>query len=90
MSNRVKKYQAMLFPVFDIALNGLNYFFQIFISWYLIPESYGVLNSLLSFLAIISWNCQPKFVNTKTMENNSLPTIYDFSMKNISSKHPEL
>ncbi|AGF54178.1 O-antigen/teichoic acid export membrane protein [Clostridium saccharoperbutylacetonicum] len=53
MSNRVKKYQAMLFPVFDIALNGLNYFFQIFISWYLIPENYGVLNSLLSFLAII-------------------------------------
>ncbi len=53
MNNKVKKYQAMLFPVFDIALNGLNYFFQIFISWYLIPENYGVLNSLLSFLAII-------------------------------------
>lgn len=52
-NSKVKKYQAMLFPVFDIALNGLNYFFQVFISWYLIPENYGVLNSLLSFLAII-------------------------------------
>lgn len=40
-----------------------------------------------AFLAIISWNCQPKFVNTKTMENNSLPTIYDFSMKNISGEN---
>lgn len=52
-NSRLKKYQAAFFPLFDIALNVLNYFFQIFISWYLIPEDYGVLNSLLSFLAIL-------------------------------------
>ncbi|OOM77755.1 polysaccharide biosynthesis protein [Clostridium puniceum] len=51
--SRIKKYQAIFFPFFDIALNGLNYFFQIFVSWYLIPENYGILNSLLSFLSII-------------------------------------
>ncbi|MBU3107957.1 oligosaccharide flippase family protein [Clostridium gasigenes] len=51
--SRIKKYQAIFFPVFDIALNLLNYFFQIFISWYLIPEDYGILNSLLSFLSIL-------------------------------------
>ncbi len=39
-----------------------------------------------AFLSIISWNCQPKFVNTKTMENNSLSTIYDFSVKDISGE----
>ncbi|ADL50727.1 polysaccharide biosynthesis protein [Clostridium cellulovorans] len=48
-----KKHQALVFPILDIALNGLNYFFHIFISWYFIPEKYGTLNSLLSLLAIL-------------------------------------
>ncbi len=40
-----------------------------------------------TFLAFLSWNCQPKFVNTQTMENNLLPTIYDFSVKDISGEN---
>lgn len=53
IKNVIKKYQVIFFPFFDIALNALNYFFQIFVSWYLVPENYGILNSLLSFLAIL-------------------------------------
>lgn len=48
-----KQKQKYLFPVMDVALNGVNYFFHIFISWYLIPNDYGVLNSLLALSAIL-------------------------------------
>lgn len=47
------KIQRYVFPIMDIALNGINYFFHIFISWYLIPNDYGILNSLLSISAIL-------------------------------------
>lgn len=50
---RIELKEELLFPIFDILLNGLNYFFQIFISWYLIPIEYGSINSLLSFLSIL-------------------------------------
>lgn len=53
MKTLLSKYQSVFFPIFDIALNGANYFFHIFISWYLLPKQYGVLNSLLSIAAIL-------------------------------------
>lgn len=53
MKKFILKNQHLLFPFFDIALNGFNYFFHVFISWYLIPSDYGILNSLLSFSAIL-------------------------------------
>ena len=51
--NYVIKHQEKIFPVLDVALNGLNYFFHIYCSWYLSQRNYGVLNSLLSILAIL-------------------------------------
>ncbi|WP_321328010.1 oligosaccharide flippase family protein [uncultured Ilyobacter sp.] len=51
--NYVIKHQEKIFPVLDVALNGLNYFFHIYCSWYLSQRNYGVLNSLLSILAIM-------------------------------------
>jgi len=45
--------QAILFPILDTALNGLNYIFHIYVSWYLIPTNYGVFNALLSIAAIL-------------------------------------
>lgn len=49
----ILKHQAKIFPVLDIALNGVNYFFHIFCSWYLSQRNYGTLNALLSILAIL-------------------------------------
>ncbi len=49
----ILKHQAKVFPVLDIALNGVNYFFHIFCSWYLSQINYGTLNALLSILAIL-------------------------------------
>lgn len=49
----ILKHQAKVFPVLDIALNGVNYFFHIFCSWYLTQRNYGTLNALLSILAIL-------------------------------------
>lgn len=55
--NRLRKliidYQDRLFLVFDVALNGVNYFFHIFCSWYLSQGSYGTLNSILSLASIL-------------------------------------
>ncbi|PJI09640.1 MULTISPECIES: oligosaccharide flippase family protein [Clostridium] len=49
-----KKLQEIIFPIFDVSLNGVNYFFHIFVSWYLIPDDYGKLNSLLSLISILT------------------------------------
>jgi len=53
----VKKYlkekQHILFPILDIALNGLNYFYHVYVSWYLSGGDYGKLNALLSISAIL-------------------------------------
>lgn len=49
----ILKHQAKVFPVLDIALNGVNYFFHIFCSWYITQINYGTLNALLSILAIL-------------------------------------
>ncbi|MBC2397007.1 oligosaccharide flippase family protein [Clostridium tetanomorphum] len=53
MKNHFLKYQAILFPILDIALNGANYFFHVYITWHLIPSDYGILNALLSFSTLL-------------------------------------
>jgi O-antigen/teichoic acid export membrane protein len=53
MKKNFLKYQAILFPVLDIALNGANYLFHVYITWYLIPSDYGILNALLSFSTLL-------------------------------------
>ncbi|MBP6126491.1 MAG: oligosaccharide flippase family protein [Leptotrichiaceae bacterium] len=49
----LKKYQHYFFIFFDLFLNIFNYFFHIFIAWYIIPHEYGLLNSLLSIASIL-------------------------------------
>jgi len=49
----IKKKQHYIFPVLDILLNGLNYFYHVYVSWYLTGEDYGELNALLSVAAIL-------------------------------------
>lgn len=53
LKSKFLKYQDKVFPILDIALNGVNYFFHIFCSWYVSQQSYGTLNALLSILAIL-------------------------------------
>ncbi|MCH3963471.1 MAG: lipopolysaccharide biosynthesis protein [Clostridium sp.] len=53
MISRKEKIDIIIFPILDISLNGANYFFHIFISWYLLPKDYGMLNSILSVLTIL-------------------------------------
>jgi len=49
----VLQYQEKIFPFLDIGLNGINYFFHVFCSWYISQQDYGTLNALLSILAIL-------------------------------------
>ncbi|MCT4583907.1 MAG: polysaccharide biosynthesis protein [Peptostreptococcaceae bacterium] len=72
---RIQLKEELLFPIFDILLNGLNYFFQIFISWYLIPIEYGSINSLLSFLAILL----VLGISIQTYTAKNISTIDDFT-----------
>ena len=44
----LKEKQAHIYPFFDILLNFFNYGFHIILSWFLLPEDYGVLNAVLS------------------------------------------
>jgi len=47
------KYQDVLFPAFDVLLNGFNFFMHIYISWYVSLNEYSVLNASLALLAIM-------------------------------------
>lgn len=49
----ILKYQDVLFPVFDVLLNGFNFFMHIYISWYISLNDYSILNASLSFLTIL-------------------------------------
>lgn len=49
----ILKYQEKIFPILDIGLNGVNYIFHVFCSWYVSQQDYGQLNALLSILAIL-------------------------------------
>ena len=47
------RHQAKIFPVLDIALNGANYLFNIYIAWHLAPSDFGIISALLSLLALL-------------------------------------
>lgn len=49
----IKKKQMYLFPVLDILLNGVNYFYHIYMSWFLMQSEYGIFNALLAVLAML-------------------------------------
>ncbi|WP_255298342.1 glycosyltransferase [Brevibacillus dissolubilis] len=53
LQNGLQKFQRPLFLMLDIALNGVNYFFHIYTSWLLLPDDYGMLNTVLSLLSIL-------------------------------------
>ena len=44
----------MLFPFFNVMLNGFNFFFHIAASWYLTGTAYGQANALLALFALLS------------------------------------
>ncbi len=47
------RHQARIFPFLDIALNAFNYLYHIYVSWYLVPGNYGILNALLGLSVIL-------------------------------------
>lgn len=49
----LSKYQDVFFPIFDVLLNGFNFFMHIYISWFITLNAYSVLNAALSLLAIM-------------------------------------
>lgn len=49
----MKNYQKLLFLILDVALNGANYFFHIYVSWFLTEEDYGSLNALVAVCTIL-------------------------------------
>lgn len=46
-------YQAILFPVLDVLLNGGNLLIHLYISWYLTTGDYGILNAFSSLLFVL-------------------------------------
>ncbi|WP_348623424.1 transporter [Paenibacillus peoriae] len=51
MNNRVR---SLMFPLFNVLLNGFNFFFHIAASWYLTGQAYGQANALLALFALLS------------------------------------
>ncbi len=47
------KFQAIIFPVLDVLLNGGNLAIHIYISWYLTSGDYGILNAYFSLLFVL-------------------------------------
>lgn len=43
-----------MFPLFNVLLNGFNFFFHIAASWYLTGQAYGKANALLALFALSS------------------------------------
>lgn len=43
-----------MFPLFNVLLNGFNFFFHIAASWYLTGQAYGQANALLALFALLS------------------------------------
>lgn len=86
MIDFIKKRQNIIFPFLDIALNGVNYFYHILISWYLIPHFYGILNSLLSLSSIlivsgVSFQTYTaKIVSEKDFNKKKLSNIFKIAL----------
>ncbi len=51
--NLLKRHQAKVFPLLDIALNGANYLFNIYIAWHLAPSDYGIATALISIMSLL-------------------------------------
>ncbi|MGG1619461.1 transporter [Paenibacillus sp. NRS-1782] len=51
MTNRLR---TLMFPLFNVLLNGFNFFFHIAASWYLTGQAYGQANALLALFALLS------------------------------------
>lgn len=47
------RFQAIIFPVLDVLLNGGNLAIHIYISWYLSSGDYGILNASFSLLFVL-------------------------------------
>jgi len=79
------KFQAIIFPVLDVLLNGGNLAIHIYISWYLSSGDYGILNayfSLLFVLMIFGMAIQTYFAKlvsqknlNKNFDKNFIPKI---------------
>ncbi len=48
-----KQHQSLLFPIFDVLLNGGNLIIHLYISWFLTTNDYGILNALFSLLFVL-------------------------------------
>lgn len=82
----LKKYEHLIFLVLDLGLNGFNYFFHIFVAWYLLPKDYGTLNSLLSFASILFvTGISIQLLSSKIVANENASINFD-TLKNFSFK----
>lgn len=78
------KFQAIIFPVLDVLLNGGNLAIHIYISWYLTSGDYGILNayfSLLFVLMIFGMAIQTYFAKIVSQTNFSKNTKTNFIVK---------
>lgn len=50
---KVKNREKYVYPILDVLLNGFNYGFHIFTSWYLVKESYAALNAYLALISLV-------------------------------------
>lgn len=48
----MKVKEKIIYPFLDILLNGFNYGFHVYTSWYLLKESYAILNAYLALLSL--------------------------------------
>jgi O-antigen/teichoic acid export membrane protein len=49
----VLRHQAKIFPLLDIALNAVNYLFNVYVAWHLSPAEFGVTTTLLAVLSLL-------------------------------------
>lgn len=76
-------YQAILFPILDVLLNGGNLLIHLYISWYLTTGDYGILNafsSLLFVLMIFGMSMQTyiaKRVSSSTFNHKEVKNMYE-------------
>lgn len=54
MTTLHKRLRPLMFPIFNVLLNGFNFFFHIAASWYLTGQAYGQANALLALFALLS------------------------------------
>ncbi|CAM4217657.1 MAG: oligosaccharide flippase family protein [Paenibacillus macerans] len=50
----LRRWRALVFPLFNVLLNAFNFFFHMAASWYLTEDQYGQANALLALFALLS------------------------------------